>query len=173
MQAAIYLRISSDPSGQQLGVTRQREDCAKLCADKGWTPVEYVDNDTSASNGKRRPAYETMLADIRDGRIGAVVAWDLDRLHRRPIELESFMALADEKHLALATVSGDVDLSTAQGRLVARLKGSVAAHEIEHKKAQAEACGPAEGRERVCRSGRGRSGISATPGNPTRTPRRW
>ncbi len=136
MQAAVYLRISSDPSGQQLGVTRQREDCAKLCADKGWTPVEYVDNDTSASNGKRRPAYKTMLADIRDGRIGAVVAWDLDRLHRRPIELESFMALADEKHLALATVSGDVDLSTAQGRLVARLKGSVAAHEIEHKKAR-------------------------------------
>ena len=33
------------------------------------------------------------------------------------------MALADEKHLALATVSGDVDLCTAQGRLVARLKG--------------------------------------------------
>jgi hypothetical protein len=62
--------------------------------------------------------------------------WDLDRLHRRPIELESFMALADEKHLALATVSGDVDLSTAQGRLVARLKGSVAAHEGEHRKAR-------------------------------------
>ena len=77
-----------------------------------------------------------MLADIRDGRIDAVVAWDLDRLHRRPIELESFMALADEKHLALATVSGDVDLSTAQGRLVARFKGAVAAHEIEHKKAR-------------------------------------
>jgi hypothetical protein len=75
-----------------------------------------------------------MLADIRSGRSGAVVAWDLDRLHRRPIELESFMALADEKHLALATVSGDVDLSTAQGRLVARLKGSVAAHEGEHRK---------------------------------------
>ena len=77
-----------------------------------------------------------MLADIRDGAIGAVVAWDLDRLHRRPIELEAFMALADEKHLALATVSGDVDLSTAQGRLVARLKGSVAAHEGEHRKAR-------------------------------------
>ena len=77
-----------------------------------------------------------MLADIADGTLGAVVAWDLDRLHRRPIELEAFMSLADDKHLALATVSGDVDLSTAQGRLVARLKGSVAAHEIEHKKAR-------------------------------------
>jgi DNA invertase Pin-like site-specific DNA recombinase len=64
-----------------------------------------------------------------------VVVWDLDRLHRRPIELEAFMALADEKHLALPTVSDDVDLSTAQGRLVARLKGSVAAHEGEHRRA--------------------------------------
>lgn len=134
--AAVYLRISSDPKGEQLGVTRQREDCLALCQSKGWTPVEYPDNDMSATNGKARPKYEKMLADIRDGAIGAVVAWDLDRLHRRPIELEAFMALADAKHLALATVSGDVDLSTAQGRLVARLKGSVAAHEGEHRKAR-------------------------------------
>jgi DNA invertase Pin-like site-specific DNA recombinase len=132
----VYLRISKDRSGEQLGVSRQRQDCTELCEAKGWTPVEYLDNDTSATNGKPRRAYEQMLADIRDGQIGAVVVWDLDRLHRRPIELEYFMALADEKHLALATVSGDVDLGTAQGRLVARLKGSVAAHEGEHRKAR-------------------------------------
>ena len=82
--AAVYLRISSDPSGQALGVACQREDCVALCTAKGWTPAEYVDNDVSASSAKKRPAYERMLADIRDGRIGAVVAWDLDRLHRRP-----------------------------------------------------------------------------------------
>ena len=136
MKAAVYLRISSDPPGQQLGVTGQREDCAKLCAAKGWTPVEYLDNDISASNGKHRPAYEKMLADIETGTIGAVVAWDLDRLHRQPIELERFMALADAHHVALATVSGDIDLSTAQGRLMARMKGNVAAHETEHKSAR-------------------------------------
>lgn len=132
----MYLRQSLDRSGDAVAVARQRQDCQKLCADKGWTPVEYVDNDTSASSGKKRPSYERMLTDIRDGRVGAVVAWDLDRLHRRPIELEAFMTVADERRLALATVSGDVDLSTAQGRLVARLKGSVAAHEIEHKRAR-------------------------------------
>jgi DNA invertase Pin-like site-specific DNA recombinase len=135
-RAAVYLRISSDPSGEQLGVDRQREDCLELCATKGWEPTEYVDNDYSASNGKTRPAYDQMLTDITDGTISAVVTWDLDRLHRRPIELESFMAIADQHQLALATVSGDVNLSTAQGRLVARLKGSVAAHETEHKKAR-------------------------------------
>ena len=135
IRAAVYLRQSLDKTGEAVAVARQRQDCLKLCADKGWDPVEYIDNDTSATNGHRK-AYDRMLTDITEGIIGAVVAWDLDRLHRRPIELEAFMALADERHLALATVSGDVDLSTAQGRLVARLKGSVAAHEIEHKKAR-------------------------------------
>ncbi|OBI33761.1 recombinase family protein [Mycobacterium sp. E2238] len=133
VRAAVYLRISSDPTGEHLGVTRQREDCLALCAEKGWEPVEYLDNDVSASNGKPRPAYERMLADIEAGTVAAVVAWDLDRLHRRPIELERFMDLADAHRVALATASGDVDLSTAQGRLVARLKGAVARHETEHK----------------------------------------
>lgn len=58
-----------------------------------------------------------MLADIRAGLVDAVVVWDLDRLHRRPIELEEFINLADEKHLALATVTGECDLSTHNGRL--------------------------------------------------------
>ena len=132
----MYLRQSLDRTGDAVAVARQREDCEKLCADKGWTSVEYVDNDTSASNGKQRPAYQRLLADIQEGRVGAVVAWDLDRLHRRPIELEAFMALADDNHIALATVSGDVDLSTPQGQLVARLKGAVARHEIDHKRAR-------------------------------------
>jgi hypothetical protein len=77
-----------------------------------------------------------MLGDIRDGHIGAVVVWDLDRLHRRPMELEHFIDLADEKHLALASVGGDADLSTDNGRLFARIKGAVARAEIERKSAR-------------------------------------
>lgn len=134
-RAAVYLRISSDPTGQQLGVDRQREDCEKLCRDRGWTPVEYQDNDTSATSGKRKQ-YEQMLADIRDGRIGAVVCWHLDRLHRQPIELEAFMALADQHQVALATVTGDVDLSTDDGKFMARIIGAVARKEIDRKSAR-------------------------------------
>jgi DNA invertase Pin-like site-specific DNA recombinase len=134
--AAVYLRQSLDRTGEAVAVARQREDCTALCRKKGWQPVEFVDNDTSASTGKKRPRYEQMLAAIEAGEVGAVVAWDLDRLHRRPVELESFIDLADRHRLALATVSGDVDLSTAQGRLVARLKGSVARHEVEQKSAR-------------------------------------
>jgi len=130
--AAVYLRQSVDRELDQHGVTRQREDCLKLCAARGWEVLEYVENDTSATSGNR-PRYKAMLEDIRAGKVQAVVAWHLDRLHRQPIELEHFMVLADEKKIALATVTGDVDLSTDQGQFVARIMGAVARQEIDRK----------------------------------------
>src|SRR5262249_40573688 len=117
LRAAVYLRQSQDRNGDGLAISRQRDECVARCTAKGWTPTEYADNDTSASNGKPRPAYQRLLADIEAGRIDAVVVWDLDRLHRRPIELEHFIDLADAKRLALATVTGECDLSTHNGRL--------------------------------------------------------
>jgi DNA invertase Pin-like site-specific DNA recombinase len=136
MRAGVYLRQSRDQNGTGLAVGRQREDCLKLCRDRGWQTTEYVDNDISAYSGKKRPAYERMLIDIKAGNLDAVVAWDLDRLHRRPVELEHFIGLADQHHLALATVSGDTDLGTDSGRLFARIKGAVARSEGERKSAR-------------------------------------
>lgn len=132
MRAAVYLRQSLDRYDDGLAVARQRAECLTLCTARGWQPTEYVDNDTSATKG-RRPAYERMLYDIQAGVIDAVVAWDLDRLHRRPMELESFIDLAESRRIALATVGGDTDLSTANGRMFARVKGAVARIEVEHK----------------------------------------
>lgn len=132
LNAAVYVRISSDPTGRRAGVERQEADCRAYCEAQGWTVARvYVDNDVSASSGKQRPAYAAMLEDARAGRIGAVVAYHLDRLHRRPVELEDFIALAEARGLALKTLHGDVDLSTSSGRLHARIMGSVARHEAE------------------------------------------
>jgi DNA invertase Pin-like site-specific DNA recombinase len=133
IRAAVYLRQSQDRTGDEQAITRQREDCLALCEQKGWEPTEYVDNDVSASNGKTRPAYERMLRDIEANKLDAVACWDLDRLHRRPIELETFIDLADRHKLALATVTGECDLSTHNGRLDARIKGSVARAEMDQK----------------------------------------
>src|SRR5450631_4777956 len=94
--AAVYARISADVDGTALGVTRQLQDCRKLAADRGW-PVgaEYVDNDVSAYSGRPRPQYERMLADLVAGQRDAVIVYNLDRLHRRPVELEDFVALCE------------------------------------------------------------------------------
>jgi site-specific DNA recombinase len=57
----------------------------------------------------------------------------MDRLHRQPRELEDFIALVEKHHVELANVGGDVDLSTPGGKMFARMKGNVAAYEIDQK----------------------------------------
>lgn len=141
MRAAVYLRQSLDKDGDLLAVSRQREDCLALCARRGWTAKEYVDDDFSASVrmpgsrklAKRRPDFDRMVADVRAGKVDAIVAWDADRLYRHPRELEDLIDLADDRGLSLATLGGDFDLSTPTGRGNARMKGVFARMEMEQK----------------------------------------
>jgi site-specific DNA recombinase len=132
--AAIYCRISADKRGEGLGVARQEDLCRRLAGEKGWPVAEvYVDNDVSAYTRKPRPAYNRMIADLEAGRRDAVICVDQDRLTRRPVELEGFIDLAERLGVALANLPGEIDLSTADGRLRARLLSIVARQESEKK----------------------------------------
>jgi DNA invertase Pin-like site-specific DNA recombinase len=133
--AAIYVRISSDPSGRQLGVRRQEKDCQALAERKGWSLARiFADDDVSAYVPGRRPAYAELLEAIERAEVDAVVVWDLDRLHRHPAELERFFAVCDEAGVTnLASVAGDVDLASNDGRLMARIMGAVGKKESDDK----------------------------------------
>src|SRR5947209_3168001 len=134
VRAGVYARISSDREGDNLAVGRQLKDCEALAERKGWAIVErYVDADISAYRGKARPQYRRMVEDIESGHIGAVVVYHADRLHRHPRELEDFIELCDRTGTKLATVSGDVDLGTHEGQLIARIQGAVARKESDDK----------------------------------------
>lgn len=139
VRVAIYCRISKDTKVdgeyQMLGVDRQEEDCRSLCEALGWEIVEvYVDNDISASTGKRRPSYEAMLSAITAGEVDAIACWHPDRLYRRTMDLERLVEVADKRRVPIATVNaGEIDLTTPSGRLVARLLGAAARYEGEHK----------------------------------------
>jgi hypothetical protein len=65
--------------------------------------------------------------------VDAVVCWHVDRLTRSPQELEEVIDLHDKRGIALATVTGELDLSTPAGRMLARMLGAAARHEAEHK----------------------------------------
>lgn len=137
MRAFVYLRQSLDRTGLGAAVERQREDCLKLCAERGWEVAQtWVDNDVSASSKKPRPEYTKMLAAIDAGGAEVLVAWHIDRLTRRLTELEELIELAQTTGLRIATVTGDVDLSTDAGRLVGRILASVARGEVERKGAR-------------------------------------
>lgn len=133
VRAAIYTRISNDPSQQAAGVGRQEKDCRQLCRENGWTVKEvYSDNDASAYSGKIRPEYERMLSDVAKGQIDVIVAYHADRLYRRVVDLESLITLVENAGCEIATCqSGNIDLSTSSGRTVARLLATVAMGESE------------------------------------------
>jgi site-specific DNA recombinase len=132
--AAIYCRISRDRVGAGLGVDRQEQECRELAQRLGWTvSAVHTDNDLSAYSGKRRPGYEALLADLETGRADAVIAWHTDRLHRSTTELEGFIAVCEPRGVPTHCVkAGPLDLSTASGRMTARITGAVARHEVEH-----------------------------------------
>ncbi len=137
MRAVLYLRQSKDAGLTGLAVDRQRTECRRLAAERGWTVVEEcVDNDTSASTGKHRPGYQRALHLAEAGDVEVVVAWHVDRLTRRVAELESLIELCERTGVRVATVSGDLDLTTDAGRLVGRILGAVARGEVERKSAR-------------------------------------
>ncbi|WP_270886530.1 recombinase family protein [Pedococcus sp. 5OH_020] len=133
--AVIYARISQDRTGEGGGVTRQLADCRAEAQRRGWPVVaEFVDDDVSAYNGKTRPQYRAMLDAIRDRQADAVLVWHMDRLHRRPIELEEFADVCARAGVGdVVTLHGEFDLGSSDGLFVARLMGAVAANESDAK----------------------------------------
>ena len=132
--AGIYVRISSDRTGEGLGVSRQEADTRVLTGQKGWSVYRvYIDNDVSAYSGKPRPAWDALMADIAAGQVGAIACWHIDRLTRSLRELEEVIDLHDKRGVLLATVTGEVDLGTPPGRMMARILGAAARGESEQQ----------------------------------------
>jgi site-specific DNA recombinase len=121
---AVYARISKDDDERALGVGRQAADCQAIAAVRRWRVADpYVDNDLSAFRTQvRRPAFERMLHDLQAGVLDGLVVYDLDRLARQPADLERLLTIFDSRPgLRFATVQGDLDLMSSDGRTMARV----------------------------------------------------
>lgn len=132
-RAAIYARISSDPSNERAGVDRQIKDCHALAARLGLVVVDtYIDNNISAASGKDRPAYRHMLEAIKSGQIDTVIAWNIDRLYRRMRELEDYIDLSERFGIRTETcVAGSFDINTPMGKAMVRSAITFASLEVD------------------------------------------
>lgn len=124
IDVGVYVRISDDTEGDAKGVARQRDDCCALAAVRRWNAVRvYEDNDFSAyQKGVVRPEFERLLGDLHLGVIQGVVVYNLDRFVRQPNDLERAIDIFDERpNYVFATLEGDVNLATIDGRTMARV----------------------------------------------------
>ena len=137
--AAIYTRISSDPEGERAGVDRQERECRELAERLGLDVLGvYTDNDVSASAYSRKPRedYQRMLGDL--DRIDVIICWATDRLYRKPRELEDLIDLLGSRPV-LTVTSGDIDLSTPEGKGMARVAAAFHAQESDRKSVRIKA----------------------------------
>jgi DNA invertase Pin-like site-specific DNA recombinase len=136
MIAAVYLRISSDREGNELGVERQEKACRQLAKRRGWKIGRvFKDNDRGASSlsKKPRPDYEQMLEWLKAGHGQGVVAYSTSRLTRRPREFEDLIELANDPWFVefAYEASPEFDLTTADGQMVARVLAANDAAEVK------------------------------------------
>lgn len=127
MEVCIYVRLSYDLHGDELGVERQERECREYAEARGWTVREvFVDNDLSATTGVERPEFERLLAT----KPAAILCWHLDRLLRVSGDLERVIALGVD---VFSKEAGWFDLSNPAGRAVARTVTAWSTYEGEQK----------------------------------------
>lgn len=127
MEVCIYVRLSYDVHGNELGVERQERECREYADARGWAVREvFIDNDLSATTGVERPEFERLLAS----KPSAILCWHLDRLLRVSGDLERVIALGVD---VFSKEAGWFDLSNPAGRAVARTVTAWSTYEGEQK----------------------------------------
>ncbi len=126
-----YARVSTDEQADSgLGLEAQRAAIEAAAASRGWDLVGIVE-DAGVSGTvapESRPGFGSVLRDLEDGTVDGVVVAKLDRLSRRLAHSTQFLDLVDRNRWHLSVLDVNIDTSTAGGRLVANLMGSVNQH---------------------------------------------
>jgi site-specific DNA recombinase len=135
MRAAVYLRISQDRTGQELGVERQWEDTFALITRRGDELIgEYVDNDTPAKGVGKRDEYARLIAAVQAGEVDRIYVWSQGRLWRNRVERAQGFEILRDARVSLIQVKGpEVDMTTAMGRMIAGIIGEFDTGENEIK----------------------------------------
>ena len=81
--AGIYIRVSTlDQAREGFSLGEQEARLRDFCKAKQYEVYKvYADEGISAKNDKR-PAYQSMMNDVKNGTINVIVAFKMDRLTR-------------------------------------------------------------------------------------------
>ncbi|MFE3248467.1 recombinase family protein [Streptomyces sp. NPDC059209] len=124
--AAIYCRISHANDDDQTGVDRQEGICREVAERLGLSVAEdqvFVDNNRSAWQRKRkRPGWDALLTEARQGRVRHVLTYHPDRLMRQPRDLEELLQIADDHDITLHGQANRRDLADPDDRFFLRIE---------------------------------------------------
>src|SRR5688500_18448822 len=124
VRCAIYTRKSSEEGLDQEfnSLDAQREAAEAYIRSQqheGWKCLPELYDDGGFSGGTiERPALAKLLADIKAGRIDAVVVYKVDRLSRFLLDFAKMMDIFDQQQVSFVAVTKQFNTANSMGRLV-------------------------------------------------------
>ncbi len=137
LRCAIYTRKSTEEGLDQAfnSLHAQREACeayVKSQAGEGWSLIRTIYDDGGYSGGSmERPALQSLLTEIDDGRVDVVVVYKVDRLTRSLTDFAKIVERFDNRGVSFVSVTQSFNTTTSMGRLTLNVLLSFAQFERE------------------------------------------
>ena len=161
MNTAIYIRVSSHSQNTD----SQRAEITLWLDSHGYSPDQltwYEDHESGKTTSRKQ--MNKLQRDIFSGKVKTVVVWKLDRLARSMRDGIDILHDWCERGVRVVSVTQELDLSGAVGKLVAGVLFGIA--EIEHQHIrERQAAGIALAKKRGVYTGRK---MGTTKAKPTR-----
>ena len=127
MLTAAYCRVSTEEQAEEgFSIEGQIDKLRSYAALHDLGEVLVITDPGLSGKNLNRSGLQQVLAAVDDGHVSHVLVWRLDRLSRN---LGDLIMLADkfgEKGVALHSVSENLDLSSASGRMFYNILGTFA-----------------------------------------------
>lgn len=128
MRLIVYARVSTDGQAVEGVSLADQEARCRAYALAGGHEVVRVETDAGVSaKSLERPALARALSAVQRGEADAVIVTKLDRLTRSVRDLEELI----ESGVQVVSLGETIDTTTAAGRMLVRLLGTVAQWERE------------------------------------------
>ena len=112
-RAAIYARVSdkSQDAEDKTSISEQTSEMEAYCEGKGMTITARY-QEVGRGWTKKRPEFQRMLADAKQGLFDTIVCWKSDRLSRGMYPAAALMEVVEAHQIRLEAVTDAIDMKT-------------------------------------------------------------
>lgn len=131
-KVAIYIRVSTKKQVEEgYSLDAQRERLEKMCETNGYIIYKVYADEGKSGKDTNRPAFQEMMADMREGKFDKILVMKLDRISRSVIDLEVMIKEMQDYNVHFESASEKIDTSSSFGMMFVRLLAIFAQFERE------------------------------------------